>query len=89
MIADMLRDERFAAGGHSNNTNAFGVELEIWSKSLSTQKCELTLNKFGVPCSLDNSPDDQFDHPQVRSRQACTEQQDEYGAFLIQNAPFL
>ena len=89
MIADMLRDERFAAGGHFNNTNAFGVELEIWSKSLSTQKCELTLNKFGVPCSLDNSPDDQFDHLQVRSRQACTEQQDEYGAFLIQNAPFL
>ena len=85
---DILQDERFAAGGHLKNTAAFVAEIEIWSKSLSAQECELALNKFGVPCSLYNSPEDLFDHPQVVSRQAFTEQEDEYGAFLIQNAPF-
>ena len=85
---DLLTDPRFANGEHFKNTKAFIEEIQQWSKSRSAQACESALNKFGVPCSLYNTPEDLFDHPQVLFRQAFTEQQDEDGIFKIQNAPF-
>ena len=36
-----------------------------------------------------NAAEDLFDHPQILSRNVFTEQQDEYGMFKIQNAPYL
>jgi CoA:oxalate CoA-transferase len=85
---DMLEDPRFAFGEHFKNQPLFLQEIENWSSQLSTDACELALNATGVPCSRYNSPEDLFEHPQVKVRQSFTQQQDEYGAFLIQNAPF-
>jgi len=85
---DMLDDPRFAFGEHFKNQPLFLQEIESWSSRLTTDACEHALNATGVPCSRYNSPEDLFDHPQIQERQSFTEQQDEYGAFLIQNAPF-
>jgi crotonobetainyl-CoA:carnitine CoA-transferase CaiB-like acyl-CoA transferase len=85
---DMLNDPRFAFGEHFKNQPLLLQEIENWSTQLSTDACEQALNATGVPCSRYNSPEDLFDHPQLQVRQSFTEQQDEYGAFLIQNAPF-
>lgn len=85
---DMLQDERYTFGQHFKNHDLFIAEIERWSSQLDTVACEQALNEFSVPCSVYNRPQDLFDHPQIVSRQAFTEQQDEYGTFVIQNAPF-
>ena len=85
---ELFSDERFKGGMWFINNAAFIDEIEKWSTKLSSKECENTLNKFGVPCSGYYAAEDLFDHPQVISRDVWTEQEDEYGAYKIQNAPF-
>ena len=85
---DMLEDERFARGKRFVNMDEFVAEIETWSSFLTMAECENRLNETGVPCSVYNKPADLFDHPQVLERSSFTELEDEFGSFLIQNAPF-
>jgi CoA:oxalate CoA-transferase len=85
---DMLVDERFAHGRRFINMDEFVAEIETWSSLLSMAECETRLNETGVPCSVYNTAADLFDHPQVLERSSFTELEDEFGTFLIQNAPF-
>ncbi len=86
---DMLKDERFSSSQRFKHMKEFVAEIESWSLGLSALECEEVLNKFGVPCSVYNAAEDLFDHPQILSRDVFTEQQDEYGMFKIQNAPYM
>ncbi|MFT5211364.1 MAG: CoA:oxalate CoA-transferase [Flavobacterium sp.] len=85
---ELLNDERFTGGRMFKNMGEFVVEIESWSKILSAIECEKILNEYGVPCSVYNAAEDLFDHPQILARRTFTEQEDEYGMFKIQNAPF-
>jgi CoA:oxalate CoA-transferase len=85
---DMLADERFSRSLRFRHTAEFIAEIESWSLELTTTECEAKLNQFGVPCSVYNSPEDLFAHPQLLTRQAFTELEDSKGSYWIQNAPF-
>ncbi|MFT5133831.1 MAG: CoA:oxalate CoA-transferase [Gammaproteobacteria bacterium] len=85
---ELLTDVRFTGGRLFKNMAEFVVEIESWTKNLSAVECEKVLNDFGVPCSVYNAAEDLFDHPQILARRTFTEQEDQYGMFKIQNAPF-
>jgi len=85
---DLVVDERFTGGRLIMNIIDFVTEVELWSKNLSAIECEKVLNDYSVPCSVYNAAEDLFDHPQVLARRSFTEQEDQYGMFKIQNAPF-
>ena len=86
---DMLGDARFSSSQRFRHMKEFVAEIESWSLHLSALECEEALNRYGVPCSVYNAAEDLFDHPQILSRNVFTEQQDEYGMFKIQNAPYI
>jgi crotonobetainyl-CoA:carnitine CoA-transferase CaiB-like acyl-CoA transferase len=85
---DMLEDERFSRKLRFRHTAEFIAEIESWSLELTAAECEAKLNQFGVPCSIYNSPQDLFAHPQLLTRQAFTELEDSKGSYWVQNAPF-
>jgi len=85
---DLLDDDRYSSSQRFKYMREFVAEIELWSLNLSALECEQRLNQFGVPCSVYNAAEDLFDHPQLVTRNVFTEQQDEYGMFKIQNAPY-
>jgi len=85
---DILEEDRFSSSQRFKHMNEFVAEIESWSRKRLALECEEILNRFGVPCSIYNAAEDLFDHPQIVSRNVFTEQEDEYGMFKIQNAPY-
>lgn len=85
---DMLEDERFERSQRFRHTAEFIEEIERWSSQLTAIECEGKLNQHGVPCSIYNSPQDLFTHPQLLARKAFSELEDAKGTYWIQNAPF-
>ena len=85
---NLLTDEKFGPSRRARNPQVLVTEIETWSTLLTGLECEKQLNACGVPCSIYNSVDDMFDHPQVKARGSFAELEDEHGSYLIQNLPF-
>ena len=62
--------------------------IETWSRTLSTARCLVELNKNGVPCSAYRTVSEALSDPQIAHRSALTEVEDGGGTFKVMNVPF-
>lgn len=86
---DWLTDPRFAKYmDRRMHWDEFMVELEAWTKSLSTTDCMAALERQGVPAGPYRTVREALADPQLVHRNALAEINDAGGAFKIMNAPF-
>jgi crotonobetainyl-CoA:carnitine CoA-transferase CaiB-like acyl-CoA transferase len=62
--------------------------VEIWSRTLTTDRCVTDLNSAGVPCSAYRTVAEAMNDPQIAHRGALSEVRDEGGTFKVLNLPF-
>ena len=86
---DWITDPRFAEyPTRRGNWGVLIVELEQWSRTLTTAECEAALNRHGVPCSAYRSVAEALADPQLAHRDALAEVFDAGGSFRVVNAPY-
>jgi crotonobetainyl-CoA:carnitine CoA-transferase CaiB-like acyl-CoA transferase len=82
-------DPRF--GKYSSRRDNWGDLMdgvEIWSRTLTTEKCVVELNEHGVPCSAYRTVAEALRDPQIAHRGALSEVEDDGGTFKVLNLPF-
>jgi CoA:oxalate CoA-transferase len=62
--------------------------VEVWSRTVTTEKCLAELGEYGVPCSAYRTVAEAMADPQIAHRGALTEVEDDGGAFQVLNQPF-
>ena len=62
--------------------------VELWSRTLATEKCIAQLNEAGVPCSAYRTVAEALNDPQISHRGALSEVADGGGTFKVLNLPF-
>ncbi|MSP04395.1 MAG: CoA transferase [Acetobacteraceae bacterium] len=86
---DWLTDPRFAAyADRRRNWGELILELEGWSRTVTTEDCQKAFNRTGVPSSPYRTVAEALADPQLEHRQAVAEVTDRAGSFRVMNAPF-
>jgi crotonobetainyl-CoA:carnitine CoA-transferase CaiB-like acyl-CoA transferase len=86
---EWITDPRFAKyADRRDNWGALIEGVEIWSRTLSTEKCLAALNESGVPCSAYRTVAEALRDPQIAHRRALSEVRDGGGTFKVLNLPF-
>ena len=62
--------------------------VEVWSRTVTTEKCLAELGEYGVPCSAYRTVAEAMADPQIAHRGALTEVEDDAGTFRVLNQPF-
>src|ERR1700743_1089189 len=62
--------------------------VEIWSRTVTTEKCLAALNAHGVPSSAYRTVAEAMRDPQIAHRGALAEVEDGGGTFKVMNLPF-
>ena len=86
---EWIADPRFA--GYSDRRDNWADLMngvEVWSRTLTTEKCLTELNGFGVPCSAYRTVAEALRDPQIAHRGALSEVEDGGGTFKVLNLPF-
>jgi crotonobetainyl-CoA:carnitine CoA-transferase CaiB-like acyl-CoA transferase len=86
---EWITDPRFAEYADRRDNWGDLIEgVEIWSRTLSTEKCLVALNESGVPCSAYRTVAEALRDPQIAHRRALSEVKDGGGTFKVLNLPF-
>lgn len=86
---ELIEDPRFARYlDRRLNWGALMDEIEMWSRTLSTEACSAQLARGGVPASRYRTVKEALEDPQIAHRGALAEVADAAGTFRILNAPF-
>jgi crotonobetainyl-CoA:carnitine CoA-transferase CaiB-like acyl-CoA transferase len=82
-------DPRFANYSDRRNNWAHLMDgVEAWSRSVTTERCLVGLNKEGVPSSAYRTVAQALSDPQITHRRALSEVEDGGGTFKVLNLPF-
>lgn len=86
---EWIADPRFAnySDRRDNWADLMGG-VEAWSRTLTTEKCLVALNRHGVPCSAYRTVAEALADPQIAHRGALSEVSDGGGSFKVLNLPF-
>jgi crotonobetainyl-CoA:carnitine CoA-transferase CaiB-like acyl-CoA transferase len=86
---EWISDPRFAKYSNRRDNWADLMDgVEIWSRTLTTEKCVVELNEHGVPCSAYRTVAEALRDPQIAHRGALSEVEDGGGTFKVLNLPF-
>jgi crotonobetainyl-CoA:carnitine CoA-transferase CaiB-like acyl-CoA transferase len=86
---EWITDTRFAKYADRRDNWGDLIEgVEIWSRTLSTEKCLAALNESGVPCSAYRTVAEALRDPQIAHRRALSDVKDGGGTFKVLNLPF-
>jgi crotonobetainyl-CoA:carnitine CoA-transferase CaiB-like acyl-CoA transferase len=86
---EWITDPRFAKYADRRDNWGDLIEgVEIWSRTLSTEKCLAALNESGVPCSAYRTVAEALRDPQIAHRRALSDVKDGGGTFKVLNLPF-
>ena len=86
---DWIDDPRFAKySDRRDNWADLMSGVEMWSRTLATEKCLTELNGHGVPCSAYRTVAEALNDPQIAHRGALSEVEDGGGTFKVLNLPF-
>jgi crotonobetainyl-CoA:carnitine CoA-transferase CaiB-like acyl-CoA transferase len=86
---EWVDDPRFAQ--YSNRRGNWGDLMdgvELWSRTITTEKCIARLNDSGVPCSAYRTVAEALSDPQISHRGALSDVEDGGGTFKVLNLPF-
>ena len=86
---EWVNDPRFAK--YSDRRDHWGSlvdGVEEWSRAVSTEKCLVALNEYGVPSSAYRTVAEAMGDPQIAHRGALVEVEDGGGSFKVLNLPF-
>lgn len=87
--ADWITDPRFERYlDRRTNWADLMDEVEVWSRTLDTERCLAALAKGGVPASSYRTVAEALADPQIAHRGALAEVKDAGGTFKVLNAPF-
>jgi CoA:oxalate CoA-transferase len=87
--AEWIGDPRFARyADRRNHWKDLMEGIETWSRTVTTERCLVELNKHGVPCSAYRTVAEALSDPQIAHRDALADVEDDGGAFKIVNLPF-
>jgi CoA:oxalate CoA-transferase len=88
-LPDWIGDPRFAKyADRRANWKDLMEGIEIWSRTVTTEKCLAELNSHGVPCSAYRTVGEALSDPQIAHRGALAEVEDGGGTFKVMNLPF-
>jgi CoA:oxalate CoA-transferase len=86
---EWISDSRFAKyADRRDNWKELMEGVEVWSRTLTTERCLAEMNKFGVPCSAYRTVAEALSDPQLAHRGALAEVEDGGGTFKMMNLPF-
>jgi crotonobetainyl-CoA:carnitine CoA-transferase CaiB-like acyl-CoA transferase len=86
---DWITDPRFAKYfDRRANWVVFMDELEVWTRTLSTEACLAALERGGVPAGPYRTVREALADPQLAHRQSLAEVHDAGGTFKLINPPF-
>jgi crotonobetainyl-CoA:carnitine CoA-transferase CaiB-like acyl-CoA transferase len=86
---EWIADPRFAKySDRRDNWADLMNGVEVWSRTLTTEKCLTELNGHGVPCSAYRTVAEALRDPQITHRGALTDVEDGGGTFKVLNLPF-
>jgi crotonobetainyl-CoA:carnitine CoA-transferase CaiB-like acyl-CoA transferase len=86
---EWIADPRFARYSDRRDNWADLMDgVEVWSRTLTTEKCVVELNEHGVPCSAYRTVAQALSDPQIAHRGALSEVGDGGGTFKVLNLPF-
>jgi crotonobetainyl-CoA:carnitine CoA-transferase CaiB-like acyl-CoA transferase len=86
---DWIADQRFAKYlDRRKHWSDLMDEVEVWSRTLSTEGCLAALGKANVPASAYRTVKEALADPQIAHRGALAEVRDAGGTFKLLNAPF-
>src|ERR1700719_2014295 len=86
---EWIADPRFASYADRRDNWAHLMDgVEIWSRTLATEKCLAELNSAGVPSSAYRTVAEALNDPQIAHRGALSEVEDDGGTFKVLNLPF-
>jgi crotonobetainyl-CoA:carnitine CoA-transferase CaiB-like acyl-CoA transferase len=86
---EWIADPRFARYSDRRDNWADLMDgVEVWSRTLTTEKCVVELNEHGVPCSAYRTVAQALSDPQIAHRGALSEVEDGGGTFKVLNLPF-
>jgi crotonobetainyl-CoA:carnitine CoA-transferase CaiB-like acyl-CoA transferase len=86
---EWIADPRFAKYSDRRDHWADLMDgVEVWSRTLTTEKCVVALNEHGVPCSAYRTVAEALRDPQIAHRGALSEVEDGGGSFKVLNLPF-
>ena len=86
---EWIADPRFASyADRRDNWGHLMDGVEIWSRTLATEKCLAGLNSAGVPSSAYRTVTEALNDPQIAHRGALAEVRDGGGTFKVLNLPF-
>jgi CoA:oxalate CoA-transferase len=86
---EWIGDSRFAKyADRRRHWDVLMDGVEVWSRTVTTEKCLAELGEYGVPCSAYRTVAEAMADPQIAHRGALTEVEDDGGAFQVLNQPF-
>jgi CoA:oxalate CoA-transferase len=86
---EWISDSRFAKyADRRDNWKELMEGVEVWSRTLATERCLAEMNNFGVPCSAYRTVAEALSDPQLAHRGALAEVEDGGGTFKMMNLPF-
>ena len=86
---EWVNDPRFAKySDRRDNWGSLVDGVEEWSRAVSTEKCLVALNEYGVPSSAYRTVAEALRDPQIAHRGALVEVRDDGGTFKVLNLPF-
>ncbi len=86
---DWITDPRFARyADRRANWHLMFEEIELWSRTLTSEACMAALTEAGVPCSAYRTVAEALADPQLAHRGALAEVHDAGGSFHAVNPPY-
>jgi crotonobetainyl-CoA:carnitine CoA-transferase CaiB-like acyl-CoA transferase len=86
---EWVSDPRFARYADRRNNWAHLMDgVEAWSRTVTTERCLVALNREGVPSSAYRTVAEALSDPQITHRRALSEVEDDGGSFRVLNLPF-